>query len=103
MSTNPTKWTKIERGFYRLDGTLYAVQSDGYQPSKHIGAEESTGYEGFAGGEWAVIRYRDEADAKRHGGENLDWFPTMREARAEAEGRARFDANWDAAGERMRR
>jgi hypothetical protein len=74
-------WIKIERGFYGLRGTCYAVQSDGYESSKSIGA--TAHYEGFTGGEWAVIRFRgiegwrDDMDD----GENLDWFSTMREAR----------------------
>jgi hypothetical protein len=85
------KWTKIERGFYRLEGTLYAVQSDGYSPSKSIGADAN--YEGFIGGEWAAIRYRDEAEAARQDGDNLDWFPTMREARAYVERRVTREEN----------
>lgn len=86
-----SRWVKIERGFYRLDGTLYAVMADGYgAPSKSIGAHP--GYEGFVGGEWAVVRFRDEADFLDRGGENLDWYDTMRRARADAERRARHDA-----------
>ena len=86
-----TRWIKIARGHYRLEGTPFAVQSDGYDRSQSIGAEASTGYEGFAGGEWAVIRHRDETQAILfpEAGENLDWLPTMREARAVAERMAR--------------
>lgn len=78
-------WTKVERGFYRLDGTRFAVRSDGYDKSNSIGAEESTGYEGFVGGEWAVVRYSDYDLAHDGDGDNMDWWPTMREARADAE------------------
>lgn len=70
-------WKKIARGHYRLEGTPFEVQSDGYEKSQSISAEESTGYEGFTGGEWAVIDARTD--------DNVDWFDTMREARAEAE------------------
>lgn len=69
-------WSKITRGHYRLDDTPFAVQSDGYD-LRTVGAEEGTGYEGFTGGEWAVIDTRTD--------DNVDWFPTMREARAAAE------------------
>jgi hypothetical protein len=71
-------WTKIYRGRYRLDGTPYEVQSDGYEKSQSISADAH--YEGFTGGEWAVIDTRTD--------DNLDWFDTMREARADAERRA---------------
>ena len=77
------QWDKVKRGFYRLRGTLYAVQADGYAPSQSISADAH--YEGFIGGEWAVIRYRDERDFEQGDGENLDWFSTMRDARARAE------------------
>lgn len=80
-----TRWIKIARGHYRLEGTPYSVQSDGYDRSQSISADAN--YEGFTGGEWAVIRHHDETQAILFpdGGENLDWFPTMREARAAAE------------------
>jgi hypothetical protein len=78
------RWIKIARGHYRLEGTPFEVQSDGYEKSQSISAEVSTGYEGFTGGEWAVIDTRGGGD-----GENLDWFDTMREARAAAERWAR--------------
>lgn len=86
------KWTKVEAGFYRLEGTLYAVQSDGMERIQSVGREENTGYEGFQGGEWATIKYKDEADRDRCGGDNLDWYPTMREARDYAERCWRNDA-----------
>lgn len=98
---NTHKWIKIDRGFYGLTGTPYAVQADGYEPSKSVGAEGAHlthdgrvhgGYEGFTGGEWAAIHYGEvEAwrDAGIDDGENLNWFPTMREARAYVERRAK--------------
>lgn len=76
-----TRWIKITRGHYRLEGTPFEVQSDGYEKSQSISAEVSTGYEGFPGGEWAVIDTRID--------DNVGWFDTMREARARAEGLVR--------------
>lgn len=93
------KWTKIERGFYKLEGTQFAVQADGYTPCKSIGADHS--YEGFIGGEWAVIEFPAGKDHTTSDGENLDWFPTMREAKADAERRVRFASNWAEAGRRV--
>lgn len=81
------KWTKIERGFYKLEGTQFAVQADGYTPSQSVGADDK-GYEGFIGGEWAVIEYPGGWDHTNHTGNNLDWWPTMRAAKADAERQA---------------
>lgn len=81
------RWTKIERGFYRLEGTRYAVQSDGWLPVSQRERDGDGIMAGVTGGEWAVIRYtdRDLELERTGGGENLDWKSTMREARAMAE------------------
>jgi hypothetical protein len=67
-------WKRVERGKQVSDDGRYAVESDGYEPGQHIGAEHSTGYEGFTGGEWAAVVVATN--------ENLDWFATIREAKA---------------------
>lgn len=59
----------------------YAVAADGYEKSNSVCAEEGTGYEGFKGGEWAAVLVATD--------DNLDWFDTMREAKAECERHAR--------------
>lgn len=74
------KFHRIAAGHYATDDGKWAVVSDGYSPSQSIGAD-NTGYEGFTGGEWAAVydpqgRLRESHNA----GENLDWFPTKREA-----------------------
>jgi hypothetical protein len=76
------KWIKIKRGQYRLSGTMFGVAS---------GPKSATDGDGdfIKGVEWAVIRFQNEQDASEFGGENLDWFDTMREARADAERRQR--------------
>lgn len=56
----------------------FAVQSDGYTPG-YLRDERDGSILGD-GGEWAAILIETD--------ENLDWFPTMREAKAECERRA---------------
>lgn len=105
MSNSDIKWAKVDRGYYVAPGTTYAVIADGYRPGQHIGAEASTGYEGFIAGEWAVVRFQDVVKDVVHApahndGDNLDWYDTMRDAKADAERRIKFDRDWYAAGKR---
>jgi len=73
------KWTKTEAGFYRLEGTRYAVASGPkYNDFDEVLAGQT---------EWSVVRFSDaDLAAGKDGpqdGDNLDWFETMREAKAE--------------------
>jgi hypothetical protein len=70
------RFTKVERGWYATDDGRWMVVSDGYDPSQSIGA--SGDYEGYAGGEWALVQGGDREDHQT--GVTLDWFPTMRQA-----------------------
>ena len=72
-------WTKIERGFYTLDGSDYAVVS-----SFANSADEDRSGDFIGTPEWAVVRFTGPVRGAQDG-ENLDWFPTMREAREAAE------------------
>lgn len=83
MSTH--KWTKISRGFYSLDGTPFAVAVDGFEQVAEHDRESDGVLAGITGREWAVIKYREGEEKTSDGGDNLDWFDTMREARAMAE------------------
>lgn len=85
MNKNTTHWTKIDRGFYGLDNTNYAVMADGYERISERDREGGGVSTGITGREWAVIRYRDGEAKDSQGGENMDWFDTMREAREAAE------------------
>lgn len=72
---------KILAGWYASPDGTYAVVRDGYEKSASVGAEVSTGYEGFQGGEWAAVydpqgRLREDSGA----GDNLDWYPKMADA-----------------------
>jgi len=85
--SNTTGFTKVGRGWYATENGVWAVVADGYPAIKSVDAEPNTGYEGFQGGEWALVydaqgRLREDAGV----GENLDWFPTKREAIAAHEG-----------------
>jgi len=80
------KFQKIGPGWYATADGVWAVVSDGYPAIKSVDASPNEGYEGFQGGEWATVydargRLRDDANE----GENLDWFPTKREAVALAQ------------------
>jgi hypothetical protein len=72
---------KVRAGWYAsLDGK-WAVVSDGYPAIASVDAESATGYDGFQGGEWAVVydaqgRLREDHNQ----GDNLDWLPTKRQA-----------------------
>jgi len=73
------KMTKVSRGWYATEDGRYAAIADGYEKSLSCGAEGD--YDGFPGGEWAAIYspgggLREESQI----GDNLDWFPTKREA-----------------------
>lgn len=66
------KFKKVKRGLYVSTDGRFAVAHDGYEAIQSVGAEASTGYEGFQGGEWAAVLTATD--------ENLDWFSTKREA-----------------------
>jgi hypothetical protein len=74
-----THWTKQHAGFYTLDGTDYAVAS---MQANSANPDNSGDFVG--GVEWAAVRFTGPERGAQDG-ENLDWFDTMREARAEAE------------------
>lgn len=78
-SMNTNHWTKQHAGFYTLDGTDYAVVS-----SFANSADESKSGDFIGTPEWATVKFHGEHRGYQDG-ENIDWFPTMREARAEAE------------------
>lgn len=75
------KFTKIEAGHYASTDGHYGVVSDGYG---YIPKAEREGFgvcAGITGGEWAAVY--DPAGNLRdahNDGDNLDWFPTKREA-----------------------
>lgn len=56
----------------------YAVESDGYGFISQADRDGDGVSAGVTGGEWAAI------DMNRPS-ENMDWFPTMREAKAECQ------------------
>jgi hypothetical protein len=74
------KWTKQEAGFYTLDGTDYAVAS-----MNAMGDDD----EFVSRMEWALVRFNPGDRRDSQGGENLNWFDTMRQARVAAERLAR--------------
>lgn len=80
-----TRWTKHYAGFYTLDGTDYGVAS-----AHATDADADFASHDLSRVEWAVIRKRPGTEWESHNdGDNLDWFDTMREARAAAERMAR--------------
>jgi DNA-directed RNA polymerase subunit RPC12/RpoP len=68
-------WTKRKAGFYTLDGTEYAVAS--------MNATNDAD-EFVSRVEWAVVRFTNPEHGSQDG-ENVDWFDTMRDAKAVAE------------------
>ena len=76
------KWKRDGRGRQISTDGRFACQHDGYDAIKSVGAEEGTGYEGFQGGEWAAILIETD--------DNLDWYPTLREAKERCEDYARW-------------
>jgi hypothetical protein len=76
------KWKRVKPGLQVSTCGRYSVACDGYESSQSAGRDPGYDrhnpgthnlYEGFVGGEWAAVtNYNDE---------NLDWFPTMREAK----------------------
>lgn len=81
----PLTWRRDGRGRQVSTDGNYAVVADGYERGQHVGAQgdwrrgDPGSYEGFVGGEWAAVHDPDGRD------DNLDWFPTMREAKAECQ------------------
>jgi hypothetical protein len=70
------RWIKQEPGFYTLDGTDYAVAS-----MNAMGEDDQW----VTRMEWAVVRFTSPTQRGSQDGENVNWFDTMREARAVAE------------------
>ena len=77
------KWKRDGAGRQVSTDGRYAVASDGYttkvvrEPGDTRTAAEVYDYNGVRGNEWAAVLVR--------GNENLDWFDTMREAKAHCE------------------
>jgi hypothetical protein len=88
MSLTPTDsehtmtnhWSKQSAGFYTLDDSDYAVAS--------MNATNDDD-EFVSRVEWALIRFTNPNERSVQSGENVDWYDTMREARAAAERAAR--------------
>ena len=59
----------------------YAVAHDGWDAHRSVELQE---YDGVRGNEWAAVLVATD--------ENLDWFDTMREAKAACEAHARRTA-----------
>lgn len=72
------KFTKIEAGHYATEDGRYAVVSDGYSPGY---IRDEYGDVMGVGGEWAAV-YDPHGGLRtdHNAGENLNWFPTKREA-----------------------
>jgi hypothetical protein len=87
-TTTTITWKRDGRGRQVSADGRYAVEADGYEPGQHVGAtgdwEYGSGYEGFIAGEWAAIIVATD--------DNIDWFSTMREAKAACERHARSSA-----------
>jgi hypothetical protein len=77
----PLKWVREGAGRQVTLCGRYAVAHDGF--ATH-GSVEQQDYDGVRGNEWAAIDMSAGGD-----GENLDWFDTMREAKAMCEDHAR--------------
>lgn len=81
-----TKWKKLSAGSYQYGDTGYFVCAS-YDEISSDDHYYRTGREMVGRIEWAVVvggtGYND--------GENLNWFDTMREARAEVERLVRLD------------
>lgn len=71
-------WHRDGRGRQISECGRFAVESDGYTPG-YVRDERDGSILGD-GGEWAAIDLRTD--------ENLDWFPTAREAKRFCEARA---------------
>lgn len=76
------KWKKIQAGVYWLEGTEYAVAS-GPKAAADPDGPHADRFGFVHGVEWAAIKGFNPRNGQE--GENLDWFDTMREARAECE------------------
>lgn len=97
------KFTKVTAGHYvTADGT-YAVTADGYG---YVSEAERNGSGincGITGGEWAVVHdAQGRLRADHNVGENIDWFPTKREAVAAAVEYAQGAAHRSAYAETVR-
>lgn len=72
--TTPLKWHRDRPGRQVSTDGRFAVESDGLPPISQRDREGSGMEAGITGGEWAAILIATD--------DNLDWFPTMREAKA---------------------
>lgn len=69
------KFTKIAAGHYATEDGRYAVVVDGYTRGASVTDE------GLTGGEWAAcFDPKGGLRISHQEGENLDWFPTKRDA-----------------------
>lgn len=87
--TTTLNWTKQYAGYYTLDGTEYGVSAT-YDTQASDGHEERTGRMLVAATEWAAVEGAKPGD--HLSGSNLDWFDTMREAKAYIERRVAREA-----------
>jgi hypothetical protein len=95
------KFTKIAAGHYATADGTYAVIADGYGYVTEAERDGSGIHAGITGGEWAFVRDGQGRLRSDHNvGENIDWFPTKREAVAaaiaDAQGAAQRVAHADA-------
>jgi hypothetical protein len=83
------KWKRVQPGLQVSTCGRYAVVCDGYERSQSAGRDPGYDrhnpgthnlYEGFVGGEWAAVLTKTD--------ENMDWKPTMREAKEVCESHA---------------
>ena len=81
------KWVKVEAGAYDLEGTDYGVRAT-YDVHASDGHYERTGRMLATKTEWAATR----GAGRGINDENLEWFDTMREARAYIERRVEREA-----------
>ena len=75
-------WKRDGRGRQVSTDGNWAVESDGYGYISQADREGSGVAAGVTGGEWAAI----DLTRDKPRGLNMDWFPTMREAKAYCEG-----------------
>lgn len=74
MTTTPITWKRDGQGRQISTDGRWAVQSDGYVFVSQADRDGSGISAGITGGEWAAIDTATD--------DNMDWFPTMREAKA---------------------
>jgi hypothetical protein len=89
-------FNRIARGHQATPDGRYAVVQDGYAPGYIVdplalanGANRSEAADGY-GGEWAAVYSPNGGLREDHNaGDNIDWFPTAREAKEACRAHAR--------------